>query len=242
METHDVRNEAKVAAEMKALKFQNLLIIITLLLSLPGVWISYATLRDQQRINSQQANLNDLAQDRYDRRYSSKVALGADRFASSLDCFRVSPEERHDYDACWSTVTVYNRAPVPLRAVYALSGVGRDVDNLGPPMPASRPLGPPLLERSVDSLIFFNDIPPCTSIAVKAYIWTEPHILIFKDGTASWFIDTDGLSVETKYRYWYSEYYGGIGINETVFVPSFSEQAADSKAAVSPLGDCNEGS
>lgn len=88
--------------ELRAVWVQALAAVLALVLGVPGVWLAYKAFTDQQEINRSQIELNQLAQNRFERRYAAKFAFW---------------DEVRPFNKVEATFKLQNRSPVPLRHV-----------------------------------------------------------------------------------------------------------------------------
>jgi len=82
--------------------------LIAVVVALPALFLSWRAFSDQQEINRSQAQINKLVEDRFERRYASRV--------SYWDTTHIA-----DGGERISAITLQNRSPVPIQLIDAVS-------------------------------------------------------------------------------------------------------------------------
>jgi len=165
---------------------QSTAIVISLIISTVAVVVSQRALSDQERTNRSQLTLNQLAQDRFERRFVSQVAV-----------WSVNPY----------SIAIQNRSPSPLTDVWV---------NVTWTLKADLPSGAPPDHVAGNHLVsLLHDIPPCTkfhpSVTKEKYIAIVTLPIFFNDSTGFWKLDHKGI---TKYRRWVDDFKGPLVIND----------------------------
>lgn len=179
--------------------------LLAMVIAVPAVFISLETYQDQQQINVSQARINTLAQERYERRYAS----------------RVSWWETNDIKApitgggglAWvprTSVWIQNRAIVPVRG-HLIVDRSRFVIT-GPNEP------PTYISGGTQKLILdIGTLPPCTTATVTFPVVARLIDEATEEGSV-WRVDTlrftDGLNFWLQNGYSLKSWdgYAGDGI------------------------------
>ncbi|WP_329011312.1 hypothetical protein OG271_30275 [Micromonospora rifamycinica] len=191
--------------------------IIAVLFAGAALLISVDTLRDQQRINQSQLELNTAVQDRQQKRYASRVAWWTTIHVPTADDYRIM---------------VQNRSTAPLRGLEFFLPPGQRwlLGDSGAPL-----------------LLFLEDIPPCTVVryrippsldgdaagAVRASFSDPGWELHFTDSLDRWVMSAQGIrpaGTEPPYPTTWN------GVPDVAHSELWADQAGTSEAQ-----DCGEG-
>lgn len=152
--------------------------LTTIPVSVVAAIFAFQAFKDQQQVNRDQIRLNQIARERYERRYASRAA-----FWFADDDTSASAKPQSSALVIVATVSMLNRSPVPLRdvAIFAIAKSGEAV--------------------------FWGqqDLRPCEKVDVelRAHATTAGRLkdsdnrfvlsLAFRDPTRLWHMTNDGL-------------------------------------------------
>src|SRR5688500_2951602 len=113
--------DLEIVKQGRAMRIQAAASMLALLLAIPAVIFSYGALKQQQEINMSQLKLNELQEQRYRNRYSSKVAFWVKVDPGIQGCVHHKDlESARSDNTCNVQVHIENRAPVPLMGLLVI--------------------------------------------------------------------------------------------------------------------------
>jgi hypothetical protein len=166
--------------EIAAIALQSLATVVTVPIVVMALLVGLNTYRDQQRINSSQARINQIEQERFEQRYASRVSwwMGSDYVSFQLQ----------------------NRSPIPIEAVQILP---EDMEWQGHANYSQDwfwlPTIPPctIMSLKLPEKVRVSDQRTGDIEVVKVPSWINPQVR-FSDGLKAWLKTESSLSLASR--------------------------------------------